>query len=87
MSSSLWAVNSNATVVYNRLKNTTGVDQATLNMCMGEALTWKAFAYFFLVRTFGEVPIMHDISSAPSETTATTMYTRPRRRISTIILS
>lgn len=27
---------------------------------MGECLTWKALAYFFLVRTFGDVPIVHD---------------------------
>ena len=81
MSSSLWAVNSNATVVYNRLKNTTGVDQATLNMCMGEALTWKAFAYFFLVRTFGEVPIMHDISAAIAAGDYNDLYKAPKEDI------
>ena len=63
MSSSLWAVNANAMAVYNRLKQTEGVDPAVVNMCMGEALTWKAFAYFFLVRSFGEVPIIHDPSA------------------------
>ena len=30
------------------------------NQCIGEALTWKAFAYFYMVRTFGEVPIVHN---------------------------
>jgi hypothetical protein len=27
---------------------------------MGECLTWKAMAYFYLVRSFGDVPIIHD---------------------------
>ena len=30
---------------------------------MGECLTWKAIAYFFLVRTFGDIPIIHDNSA------------------------
>ena len=30
---------------------------------MGECLAWKAIAYFFLVRTFGEIPIIHDNSA------------------------
>ena len=30
---------------------------------MGECLAWKAMAYFYLVRIFGEVPIVHDNSS------------------------
>jgi hypothetical protein len=29
---------------------------------MGECLAWKAMAYFYLVRTFGDVPIVHDNS-------------------------
>jgi len=32
------------------------------NQCMGECLAWKAMAYFFLVRSFGDVPIVHDNS-------------------------
>ena len=27
---------------------------------MGECLAWKAMAYFYLVRSFGAVPIIHD---------------------------
>ena len=30
---------------------------------MGECLAWKAMAYFYLVRIFGDVPIVHDNSS------------------------
>lgn len=59
MSYSLWAVNGHANTVYNRLK-TANASQSTINACMGECLTWKAMAYFYLVRTFGAVPIVHD---------------------------
>ncbi|MGL4518193.1 MAG: RagB/SusD family nutrient uptake outer membrane protein [Phocaeicola sp.] len=61
MSYSLWAVNGHANTVYNRLK-TASASQATINTCMGECLTWKAMAYFYLVRSFGAVPIIHDNS-------------------------
>ncbi len=78
MSASLWAVNANAITVYNRLKEVEGVNQATLNMCMGEALTWKAFAYFFLVRSFGEVPIIHDMNALIASNTYNEVYKAPK---------
>lgn len=81
MSSSLWAVNANAITVYNRLKQVEGVDQATVNMCMGEALTWKAFAYFFLVRSFGEVPIVHDMSTILASNSYNDLYKAPKEDI------
>ncbi|MDE6692690.1 MAG: RagB/SusD family nutrient uptake outer membrane protein, partial [Muribaculaceae bacterium] len=61
MSYALWAVNGHASVVYNNLKNAKA-DADVIAACQGEALTWKAMAYFYLVRTFGEVPIIHDLS-------------------------
>jgi hypothetical protein len=60
MSASLWAVNTHATTVYNNIKNATGASNAVKNATMGECLTWKAMAYFYLVRSFGAVPIIHD---------------------------
>ena len=81
MSSSLWAVNAHATTVYNRLKEVQGVNQATVNMCMGEALTWKAFAYFFLVRSFGEVPIIHDMNALIADNSYTSVYKAPKADI------
>ena len=80
MSSSLWAVNSHATVVYNRIKKS-DIDTATKNMCMGEALTWKAFAYFFLVRSFGEVPIIHDISASIAAGDYNSVYKAPKEDV------
>ena len=61
MSYSLWAVIAHCNTVYDYLKNSTA-SEATRNQCMGECLTWKAMAYFFLVRSFGEIPIVHNTS-------------------------
>lgn len=62
MSYSLWAVNGHANTVYANLKSAKA-SEAVINQCMGECLAWKAMAYFFLVRTFGDVPIIHDNSA------------------------
>ena len=86
MSSSLWAVNANAITVYNRLKEVTGVDQDVVNMCMGEALTWKAFTYFFLVRSFGEVPIIHDMNTLLASNTYNDVYKAPREDVYNYII-
>ena len=67
MSYSLWAVNGHANTVIDNLLDASsdGSDSdAEFNKarykCIAEALTWKAFAYFYMVRTFGEVPIVHN---------------------------
>lgn len=62
MSNSLWSVIGHANTVYNNLKGASA-SQAVKNQCMGECLAWKAMAYFFLVRSFGDVPIIHDNSA------------------------
>lgn len=59
MAYSLWAVNGHSNVVRNYIKNG-GASEAVKNQTMGECLLWKAMAYFYLVRTFGDVPIVHD---------------------------
>ena len=60
MSYSLWSVNGHANTVIDNILNSEGPSQEVKNQCIGEALTWKAFAYFYMVRTFGEVPIVHN---------------------------
>lgn len=62
MSNSLWAVVGHANTVYNNLSHAKA-SQATINATQGECLAWKAMAYFYLVRSFGDVPIIHDNSS------------------------
>ena len=59
MSYSLWAVIGHANTVYATLKSNSSNSTAKLQ-AMGEALTWKAMAYFYLVRSFGDVPIVHN---------------------------
>lgn len=62
MSYSLWAVNGHANTVIKNILEVQGgkASQAVKNQAIGESLTLKALAYFFLVRSFGEVPIVHD---------------------------
>ena len=64
MSYSLWAVNAHCNTVVNNILRSEGASQAKKNQSIGEALSWKAMAYFFLVRTFGDVPIIHDNTEA-----------------------
>jgi hypothetical protein len=59
MSYSLWSVIAHANTVYNNLASASAPLEVR-RICQGECLTWKALAYFYLVRTFGEVPIIHD---------------------------
>ena len=62
MSYSLWAVIGHANTVYENLaKSPAPADVRAY--CLGECLTWKAMAYFYLVRSFGDVPIIHSNSA------------------------
>lgn len=46
----------------------------TKNIVIGEALTWKAMAYFYLVRCFGAVPIIHNNSAIISGGQSNSVY-------------
>ena len=60
MSYSMWSVIAHSSTVYNNLKDSPASEDV-IAQCQGECLTWKAMAYFYLVRSFGEVPIIHDV--------------------------
>ena len=61
MSYALWAVNAQCNTVIHNIQASTGTaSKEVKDRCIGEALAWKAMTYFFLVRTFGDVPIIHD---------------------------
>ncbi|GEM_PF-42735 len=62
MSYSLWSENAHCNAVIKNILASEGPSESAKNAAIGEALTLKALAYFFLVRTFGEVPIVHDNS-------------------------
>jgi hypothetical protein len=73
MSYSLWAVIGHANTVYNNLEKASAPEEAR-RICQGECLTWKALAYFYLVRTFGEVPIIHNNTEVLSSGTYNDQY-------------
>lgn len=50
------------------------LDKAAVNTALGEAMVWKSMAYFFLVRSFGPVPIIESHSEAITNGTATRLY-------------
>lgn len=64
MSASLWSVNAYCNGLLENIEAKSGpnVSQAVKNTVKGEALVWKAMTYFYLVRTFGAVPIVHNNS-------------------------
>lgn len=55
----LWAANAHANTIYYYLQSAT-CSESVRRAAMGECLAWKAVAYFYLVRMFGDVPIIHD---------------------------
>ena len=81
MSYSLWAVNGQANTVITNILNSEGPSQAAKNKAIGEALTWKAMAYFYMVRTFGEVPIVHDNNAILTSGTYNDLYKADRASI------
>jgi len=65
MSASLWSVNAycNGIIENIDLKAGPNVSEFARKTVKGEALVWKAMTYFYLVRTFGAVPIIHNNSA------------------------
>lgn len=61
MSYSLWAEIGHCNTVYQAISKAS-CSESVRKQCMGECLAWKAMAYFYLVRTFGDVPIIHNTS-------------------------
>lgn len=87
MSYSLWAVNAHCNTVINNILRSDGPSQAKKDQCIGEALSWKAMTYFFLVRTFGDVPIIHDNTESSPSRPATTIRSRRYRRLMSMNIS
>ena len=81
MSYSLWSVNAYANTVIFNIRNAEGPSQAAKNKAIGEALTWKAMAYFYMVRTFGEVPIVHDNNAILTSGTYNDLYKADRASV------
>ena len=75
-SNSLWLVNGHCNAVIDNIVTKSGPDvsQATRNTVTGEAMVWKAMAYFYLVRGWGAVPIIHNNSDVIGAGTALDLY-------------
>lgn len=50
------------------------LDNAVVNRALGEALVWKSMAYFYLVRSFGPVPIIESNSESIIDGSAISLY-------------
>ncbi len=61
-SASLWSVNAYCNGVIENIEMKSGENCSAYakNTVKGEALVWKSMAYFYLVRCFGAVPIIHN---------------------------
>jgi hypothetical protein len=75
-SNSLWLVNGHCNAVIDNIATKSGPDvsQATKNTVTGEAMVWKSMAYFYLVRCWGAVPIIHNNSDVIGAGTALDLY-------------
>jgi hypothetical protein len=75
-SNSLWLVNGHCNAVIENIATKAGpnVSTATKNTVTGEAMVMKALAYFYLVRCWGAVPIIHSNSKIIGAGTATSLY-------------
>ena len=76
MSASLWSVNAYCNGILENIDTKSGpnVSEYAKNTVKGEALVWKAMTYFYLVRTFGAVPIIHNNSAIISEGNYNSIY-------------
>lgn len=76
MSYSLWAEIANCSTVYQSIRDAQSDDISddVRHQCMGECLAWKAMAYFYLVRSFGDVPLIHDNSATLAEGNYNELY-------------
>lgn len=82
-SEALWSVNAYANSIIENinLKAGAAVSPEVRATVKGEALVWKAMAYFFLVRTFGEVPVVHSNSDIISAGTYNDLYKATKENI------
>lgn len=75
-SASLWSVNAYCNTLIENIDLKAGpkVTENAKNTVKGEALTWKAMTYFYLVRCFGAVPIIHNNSEIIASSDVNSIY-------------
>lgn len=60
MSEALWSIIGHANSTIYNINNYAKADEKTKNTAMGEVMLMKAAAYFYLVRSWGDIPIISD---------------------------
>lgn len=78
-SNSVWTAVAYSNSVIENVKVKSGplVSPAVKNAVIGEAMVWKAMAYFYLVRMFHDVPIIHSNAKLINDGTATSVMKNP----------
>jgi hypothetical protein len=78
-SNSVWTAVAYCNSVIENVEQKSGPNcsEAAKNAVIGEAMVWKAMAYFYLVRMFHDVPIIHSNSKLIGDGTATTIMKNP----------
>ncbi len=86
MSKSLWSVNGHCSTVIENIVAAQGPSSAIKRQTIGEALVWKAMAYFYLVRVYGEVPIIHKPADMINAGDYNTVYRNTKENLYDYIL-
>ncbi len=87
-SASLWSVNAYCNTLIENIDLKAGpkVTEKAKNTVKGEALTWKAMTYFYLVRCFGAVPIIHNNSEIIASSDVNNIYKNKTEDVYTYIV-
>lgn len=67
MSEALWAVNGHANSTIYNINTISTVPEEVKNKYLGEVMLMKAAAYFYMVRCWGAIPIIHDNAKVISD--------------------
>ena len=75
-SNALWTVISHCNTTIGYIENAEGekITETVRNQCIGEAMVIKSMAYFYLVRAWGAIPIIHSTQEVVESGTAFELY-------------
>lgn len=86
MSKSLWSEIGHCGTVIDNIRLSSGPSTAAKRQTIGEALVWKAMAYFYLVRAYGEVPIIHDNAKTMNDGNYNQLYRNTKENLYEYVL-
>ncbi|WP_420148449.1 RagB/SusD family nutrient uptake outer membrane protein [Spirosoma sp.] len=77
---------SRSNAILNRI-DAVNFDQTTKNRIKGEAKFLRAYAYFYLVRLYGNVPIINQTFSSPAQVSSADLSLKPSTEVYKVILA